>query len=132
MIPHHHYDIAQEVVPQGGPFPHQSQTDGPQILPTDHSPPPAAGVRWSQRHKPSRRIQESVEQGFICSSTVLEDIDGDEEYQLQVMMDDPIAFMAKTSDPDTLRADQALREPDRKQFIAAMEAEVMAHHNNHH
>ena len=131
-IPHHHSAIAPVVVPQGGPFPHQSQTDGPQILPTDHSPPPAAGVRWSQRHKPSRRLQESVEQGFLCSSTVLEDIDGDEEYQLQVMMDDAIAFVAKTSDPDTLRADQALREPDRKQFIAAMEAEVMAHHNNHH
>ena len=92
----------------------------------------SSGVRWSQRHKPSRRLQESVEQGLLCKASALEDVDGDEEYHLQVMMEDPIAFAARSSDPDTLRADQALREPDRKQFIAAMEAEVMAHHNNQH
>ena len=31
-----------------------------------------------------------------------------------------------------MQADQALREPDHKEFIAAMENEVMAHHNNGH
>ena len=36
------------------------------------------------------------------------------------------------ADQDTMRADQALRKPDRKQFIAAMEQEVMAHNNNQH
>ena len=73
-----------------------------------------------------------MEQGFLCKSSVLEDIEGDEDYHIQLMMDDPIAFTAKTSDPDMLQANQALWEPDRKQFIAAMEAKVMAHHNNHH
>ena len=66
-------------------------------------------VRWSQRHKPSRRLQESVEQGFLCKSSVLEDIEGDDEYHIQLMMDDPIAFAAKTSNPNTLQADQALK-----------------------
>ncbi len=58
-----------------------------------------------------------------------EDHVGDEEYQLQVQMEDPIAFAAKTSDLDTMQANQALREPDHKELIAAMENEVMAHHN---
>jgi len=68
----------------------------------------------------------------LYSSSILEDHVGDEEYQLQVQMEDPIAFAAKTSDPDTMQANQALREPDRKKFIEAMENEVMAHHNNGH
>jgi len=33
-------------------------------------------------------------------------------YHIQLMMDDPIAFAAKTSNPDTLQSDQALWKPD--------------------
>ena len=58
---------------------------------------------------------------------MFEDIDGDEEYQLHEAMQDPIAFAGKTSDPDTMYVDQALREPDRKEFIKAMVDEVNAH-----
>ena len=39
----------------------------------------------------------------------------------------PIAFAGKTSDPDIMYVDQALREPDRKEFIKAMVDEVKAH-----
>jgi len=106
----------------------------PRVELTVADPTLGIGIRWSQRHKPSLRLQESVQQGLLVySSSILEDHVGDEEYQLQVQMEDPIVFAAKTSDTDTtMRADQALREPDRKEFIVAMENEVMAHHNNGH
>ena len=44
-------------------------------------------------------------------------------------MSDPIAYSA-SSDPDTMYMDQAMKQPDRKQFIKAMVDEVAAHTNN--
>ena len=46
-------------------------------------------------------------------------------------MSDPIAYSA-SSDPDTMYMDQAMKQPDRKQFIKAMVNEVTAHSNNGH
>ena len=37
---------------------------------------------------------------------------------------DPILAYKATSDPDTMYLHQALKEPDKKQFIEAMEKEV--------
>jgi hypothetical protein len=62
---------------------------------------------------------------------VLDDVEGDAKYRIQQDMEDPIAFAA-SNDPDTMYVDQALREPDRKKFIKAMEAEVRAHTENGH
>ena len=47
-------------------------------------------------------------------------------------MSDPIAFAAWTSDPDTMYVDQALKQPDQRQFIKAMQDKVEAHTNNKH
>lgn len=63
---------------------------------------------------------------------MFDDATGDDEYEIQSQMWDPIAFAVKTSDPDTMCADQALREPDRAELIKAMEAEVSAHSANTH
>ena len=46
-------------------------------------------------------------------------------------MSDPIAYSA-SSDPDVMYVDQAMKQPDCKQFIKAMAEEVEAHTNNHH
>ena len=88
-------------------------------------------VKWSKRHKPSVRLQESIEQRNLVFSSILDDIDGDEEIRRQVQMSDPIAYSA-SSDPDTMYMDQAMKQPDRKQFIKAMVDEVTAHTNNGH
>ena len=53
------------------------------------------------------------------------------DYVIQEDMTDPIAFAAK-SDPDTLYLGQAMKAPDRDQFIKAMETEVNAHSRNEH
>ena len=105
-------------------------------IPTFPEPLPTAlsilGVRWSQRHKPSSRLLERVKQGLLSFQSVFDDATGDDEYEIQSQMWDPIGFAAKTSDPDTMRADRALREPDRAEFIKAIEAEVSAHSANKH
>ena len=41
--------------------------------------------------------------------------------------DDPIAYMAKSGDPDTMYLDDALEAPDRNEFIKAMQHEVAQH-----
>jgi hypothetical protein len=46
--------------------------------------------------------------------------------------DDPIAYMAKLGDPDTMYLDDALRSPDRDEFIKAMENEVSQHEERGH
>ena len=47
------------------------------------------------------------------------------------MMSDPIAYSA-SSDPDVMYVDQAMKQPDCKQFIKAMSEEVEAHTKDHH
>ena len=93
---------------------------------------PQPELCWSARHKPSTRLRESVQQGLLGRSSVLEEDRDEAEYSYQSAMNDPLAFAAQTSDPDTLRVDQAMRAPDRKQFLQAMVDEVEAHSVNKH
>eukprot|EP00978_Attheya_sp_CCMP212_P013327 scaffold33477_cov61-Attheya_sp.AAC.1 len=55
----------------------------------------------------------------------------DYELELQEAMADPIAFTA-SSDPDNLYLHEAMREPDKKQFMEAMKKEVSSHEDNQH
>ena len=87
--------------------------------------------QWSRRHKPSVCLIESIEQGGLAFTSIFDDVDGDEEIQQQILMSDPITYSA-SSDPDVMYVDQAMKQPDRKQFIKAMAEEVEAHTNNHH
>ncbi|KAI2497267.1 hypothetical protein MHU86_17231 [Fragilaria crotonensis] len=54
------------------------------------------------------------------------------EYLLQNSLDDPIAFSAASSDPDTMYLHEAMRQPDWPQFQQAMRDEVTAHENRRH
>ena len=45
---------------------------------------------------------------------------------------DPIAYLAKSGDPDTMYIDEALRAPDRAEFIQAMSKEVHDHISRKH
>ena len=60
-----------------------------------------------------------------------EDYDGEDEYEIQRQMADPIAFAA-SADPDTMYYHQALKEPDRANFIEAMQTEVHMHTDKKH
>ena len=46
--------------------------------------------------------------------------------------DDPIAYMAKSGDPDTMYLDDALKAPDCHEFIKAMQHEVTQHEERQH
>jgi hypothetical protein len=52
-----------------------------------------------------------------------EEYDGEDKYEIQRQMADPIAFAA-SADLDTMYYHQALKEPDRANFIEAMQTEV--------
>jgi len=55
----------------------------------------------------------------------------EDDYRLQDAMADPIAFMASAS-PDTLYFDEAIKQPDRKEFIKAIIKEVNDHIEKKH
>ena len=54
-----------------------------------------------------------------------------QEYNMQDRATNPIAFSA-TSDPDTMYWHEAMREPDRAEFLKAAQAEVKSHVDNKH
>jgi hypothetical protein len=54
------------------------------------------------------------------------------EDELQEAMQDPIAFAAKSSDPDIFHYGGAMKELDRAEFIKALEEEVKVHIDNGH
>ena len=88
-------------------------------------------IKWSQRHKPSTQLLESREQAGLVFSSIFDDADGDEEIWLQINIAHPIAYAVST-DPDTMYMEQAMLQPDRKQFLKAMADEVNAHTQNGH
>jgi hypothetical protein len=56
----------------------------------------------------------------------------EDDYKLQDEMSDPIAFLARTSDPDTMYFHQAIRQPDREEFIKAIIKEINDHIKHKH
>ena len=93
-------------------------------------------TRWSRRHKPTQRLIESRQQAIGLMTELQEKLDDDQydgevEYDIQRQMADPIAFAA-SSDPDTMYLHEAMRQPDREQFIEAMVKEVTTHTERGH
>jgi Reverse transcriptase (RNA-dependent DNA polymerase) len=93
------------------------------------------GLRRSNRRRiPTQRLLESgLPMAF--SSQIDNELlyyENCAEERLQAEMRDPIAFAARASDPDTMHYHQAMKQPDRAQFIKAMKEEVQAHIDNGH
>jgi hypothetical protein len=76
---------------------------------------------------PPKRYTQEV--AFIAQSW--DDIWDIQDFEIQEQMDDPIAFAA-TTNPDTMYLHEALRAPDRNEFIEAMKKEVKAHEDLKH
>jgi hypothetical protein len=78
---------------------------------------------------------ESMEQSDLAFAAPFEVL-RTETYEIQDSMSDPIKFLtacsASSADPDTMYLNQALKAPDRLQFIQAMKDEVQAHTDNDH
>jgi hypothetical protein len=98
-------------------------------------PPPARVTRSGRVVKDSARYTQSVQQREenLVAWEVLTDNDDSlsqypqqEEWEIQQAMQDPIAF-ATHSDPDTMYMHQAMKQPDKKEFLQAMDKEINDH-----
>ena len=111
----------------------------PAALPTAVVPPstspPARTTRSGRVIRDSTRYTESVQQraeNLVAWEVLTENEDSlsqypqQEEWDIEQQMNDPIAFAA-SSDPDTMYLHEAMKTPDKAQFLKAMEDEVNAH-----
>ena len=81
----------------------------------------------STRTRAMRRPERLIETACQAYHEIMHE----DDYLLQDEMTDPIAFLAK-SDPDTMYFDQAMHQPDRKQFIQAIIKEINDHIDRKH
>ena len=102
--------------------------------------PRTTTTRSGRAVRPTARYQQSLaqrEQGIVAWE-ILVDQDEQEtiptakqQYELQVQLAEPI-FYAASSDPDILYLHEAMKAPDRAQFIKAMERKIKGHEESNH
>lgn len=102
-----------------------SNNAGPTGPPTEQEPSvnaSAVSKRTGRVRKLTRRFRESIQQGQMrysgYTATYFEALH-EEDFKLQDDMKDPIGFKAST-DPDTMYYHQAMKAPDKEQFISAI------------
>ena len=110
---------------------------GPTGPPTEQEPSvnaTAVSNRTGRVRKLTRRFRESIQQGQMrysgYTATYYEPLH-EEDFKLQDDMKDPIGFKAST-DPDTMYYHQAMKAPDKEQFISAIVKEINDHITNNH
>jgi hypothetical protein len=81
---------------------------------------PDSSRRSARTPKPARRLIETA-------YAVLDDTDDVKDYETQLLAEDPIAFAAAKSDPDTLNYNDAMKAHDAADFKRAMIQEANAH-----
>jgi hypothetical protein len=94
-----------------------------QVVPYVPPPPVLQRRRQSTRtaHPPSRLVNTfKVGNHYVAYETLAVIPEPLEDHPL-------IAFTAMSADPDTMYLHEAMREPNKEQFLAAMEKEVSAH-----
>ena len=94
--------------------------------------------RSNRTRKMTEKMKESIDQGLFAKSSTTRQSDEeyfeimhDMDYDIQMKLDNPIAYLAKT-DKDTMYLQQALQEPDREQFVAAVIKEMNDHISRDH
>jgi hypothetical protein len=137
FVPPVHEPAQQAAVPIPEPVPAVPPVRARQAPPPPpaHPPTPARVTRSGRVVRDSTRYTQSIQQreDNIVAWEVLTDntdsISGypqQEEWDIQQQMEDPIAF-ATHSDPDTMYMHQAMKQPDKAQWLEAMEQEVSDH-----
>jgi hypothetical protein len=126
----------EEVLNDQAPSNDTNEDDTPPPLPlgeqpTQDEPPgtechrhPEATRRSAGLPNPTRRLIESA-------LAVLDKTDAVEDYKTQILAEDPIAFTASTSDPDTLHYNEAMNADDSANKKVMLD-EVNAHTENDH
>ena len=104
--------------PEGEPIPDEPPD------PERHRHPDSTR-RSTRVSAPPRRFMEEV-------YSVLDETEAIEDYETQHLAEDPIAFAASKSDPDTLHYGEAMKASDAKEFKKAMLVEVNAHTDKGH
>ena len=101
---------------------------------------PPTSTRSGRAIRPTARYQQSLaqrEQGIVAWE-ILVDQDEQEtiptakqQYELQMQLAEPLVYAA-SSDPDILYLHEAMKAPDRAQFLKAMECEIKGHEEGNH
>ncbi|KAL7580903.1 hypothetical protein ACA910_001170 [Epithemia clementina (nom. ined.)] len=120
--------VAQQAPPEPEPAP-------------ESAPNPLKRTTQSGRVvRPTERYTEGWEQcqqGLVAWEVLVDQDDSkdiptaSQQFQLQESMADPLAF-ATSSDPDVMYLHEALRAPDRRQFLEAMDVEIQSHVKGKH
>ena len=89
--------------------------------------------KYGRQRRVTTRMQESQEQrsNNLVAYSAYYEVLHEEDYQMQEDMSDPIAFLASTN-ADTMYFDQAMRQPDKDEFVKAIVQEVNAHIDRNH
>jgi hypothetical protein len=104
----------------------------PEELPAPDEPPDRERNRHPEATRRSARLPNPTRRLIETAYAVLDETDAVEDYETQVLAEDPIAFAASTSDPDTLHYNDAMNADDSAEFKSAMLDEVNAHTQNDH
>jgi Reverse transcriptase (RNA-dependent DNA polymerase) len=87
--------------------------------------------RSTRQHKPTQRMLESIEQEEMFMPVTLQSIKYDDNYETFLDREHVLAIAAST-DPDTMYFDQAMNQPDSREFINAAIDEITTHNDNGH
>ena len=91
-------------------------------------------VRNTQRY--AEGVQQR-QQGLVAWETLVDQDDNElvptaqQQYEIQQQLEDPVSFVA-SADPDTMYLNEAMSQPDRKQFCIAMDKELADHEQRQH
>jgi hypothetical protein len=112
------------------------QLEGEQAQATIVEPPPSrtnpnATRRSTRTPKPTQRLIESIQQQSLAFPMCLEAARYDPYEDNELDDVHPLTLLAK-ADKDTMYLHEALRAPDRAQFIKAMQAEIGSHTDRKH
>jgi hypothetical protein len=105
------------------------------VEPAPDSNAPTVNLRRSTRDRtPTREMLQSISQQDLVFAASLE-VANDNIYLEDCStegMDDPIAFAASKSDPDTMYYHEAMKQPNAEKFRGAMQKEIDDHDKNGH
>jgi hypothetical protein len=120
------HDDASGVLPSTAPL-HEGEP-----IPVPPEPPDADRHRHPETTRRSLRRSAPPPRLIETAYAVLDDTETVEDYETQNAAEDPIAFAANRSDPDTMHYGQAMRADDAQEFKQAMLVEVNAHTSKGH
>ena len=121
---------APEEIPEEAPEGEPNHMQSKDLSSDAQALPPGTTISKRGRvRKPVRRLIETYV--ALNAVTVPNQVLGS-AFLLDIEQDSPINAFAASSDPDIMYLHQAMKEPDKAQFIKAMEQEVQAHITNDH